>query len=129
MQGWLVRPVPAGVWPERRLLAAVVLQAVVDAGRGNPEAADWLVTVGGDWCAALGLALPVYDWGGACDRLPGAQRAVGSTARGPEYWRERRAWRREDPAYQERERARWARTNEKRRAERAQARAQAVGTG
>ncbi len=45
-------PTPNG---ERALLAAVIVQAVVDCQRGDISAADWLESTGRAWCALLGI--------------------------------------------------------------------------
>jgi hypothetical protein len=52
MRGRIVKPLrsPSG---ERALVAAIIAQALLDARRGNVEAADWLETVGCAWCEAF----------------------------------------------------------------------------
>ncbi len=78
MRGWLVR----GVLPAdgaRRLLAAVILRAMLDARNGCAEAREWLVTVGQEWAAVLGIdGARLLAWG-SCDLAAlehGARRAA-----------------------------------------------------
>lgn len=49
--------------PERRLIAAIILRAVEQSLAGSAEAADWLATVGCDWCECfLGLEVAPDAW-------------------------------------------------------------------
>lgn len=104
----------------RRVLAIIILRAIEDAQRGDGDALAWLDSTGRRWLALLGVPAP-DDWRAAGERLPAARREMQPESATAEYWRQYRAARRDDPAYQERERARWARTNAKRRAERGEA--------
>lgn len=53
LRGHMVATPPCGQDGEVRLLLAIVIQAKKEAEAGNPEAADWLATIGCDWCEAL----------------------------------------------------------------------------
>jgi hypothetical protein len=122
LRGWFVRGESATVLEgrrERRLLCAVLLRAVEDARRGDVEAAAWLEDTGRAWCALLGI--PADDWPAAGSRLQDARRELLPDD-DAERFRRYRAARKDDPVYQERERARQQRSNEKRRAERAKKR-------
>ena len=119
LRGWLVRPLarPDGC---RALCAAIIRQALLDAGRGSLEAADWLDTVGAEWCEHF-LGLDGRAWRAADVR---AAVGGGDEAARCRAYRERV---RDDPNRVARDRARWAATNEKRKQERA-ARAAGLGT-
>jgi hypothetical protein len=126
MQGMLCRG-PATPDTElvfgRRVLCAVLLKALEDAQRGDAEAWHWLDTTGRAWCELL--RIPADDWQTAAGQLPAAKQilaAQNEKDRG-DYWRQYYASNKDDPAYQERQRANKARYLAKLRAERAQNRA------
>jgi hypothetical protein len=63
VRGWIVKSLrPAK--GERRLVAAMIYQALLDARRGSWEAREWLRTAGPEWCAFIGIdgAKLVTDW-------------------------------------------------------------------
>ena len=96
LRGRRVRPA-CGADPERRLVCAVLVQALRDAKRGKPGALDWLQTTGAWWCEALGFE-PVGDWTAAAGRLREAQREVSvvlATEHNSFAWRRERKERRE----------------------------------
>jgi hypothetical protein len=101
----------------RRVLCAVIVKAIEDAQRGDVCAQTWLDDTGRQWCELLGI--PAGDWQAAGSRLPAARRLEAERRerdRG-DYWRERYARNKDDPAYQERQRENKERYLAKRRAE------------
>jgi hypothetical protein len=76
VKGWLCRRGTVAPDGERRLLAAIVLQAVIDAQRGRPGAMEWLESTGRAWCELLGI--PVDDWTTAAGNLPAARRELSA---------------------------------------------------
>ena len=63
LRGWIVKPLRSATG-ERKLVAAMICQALKDARRGNREARDWLREAGPEWCALLGVngEKLVTDW-------------------------------------------------------------------
>jgi hypothetical protein len=118
MQGVLCRG-PATPDPElmfgRRVLCAVIVKAIEDAQRG--DAAAW------QWLDATLLGIPADVWQTGAGQLPAAKRLEAErreTDRG-DYWRQYYARNKDDPAYQERQRAHKERYLAKLRAERGEA--------
>lgn len=67
----------------RRVLCAVILQAVEDAQRGDGQAAAWLTTTGASWAARLGLNPAVLgQWRLAAGRIRAERRRLAKEASG-----------------------------------------------
>lgn len=98
----------------RRVLCAVLLKALEDAQRGDTSALAWLDDTGQQWCEVL--KIPVDDWQAAAARLKAAPRETDRAG----YWTNYYHQNKDDPVYQERQRANKARYLAKREAERAQ---------
>lgn len=64
--------------PERRLLCAILTQAIKDASNGDGDALSWLGEVGSDWCCGLFGLRAAPDWGLAVAQLPAAQRELSA---------------------------------------------------
>lgn len=112
VSGWIVKPLRSADG-ERRLVVAAVLQALQDARRGDVEAWVWLDTTGRQWCEMLGID-GVDDWQTAAGRVEACRRELADDR--TEYWARYHERNKDDPAYQERQRAKRARYQVKRKA-------------